>query len=397
MATRYDTIQQPVYERGNMKEFEVKTDFSLKFDDNRNPFLVKNGDHLFYDGEHVSYTKQDGSVAEGSTKHLRSAVTIGWIVPLEEKSETPTEPEPVSPPENRKDYSDLKGGNFDKWIANEAKMEVIKEDSQIVKKFAEKESQSQPEKQPLERAGDQIEVKQVADEEGNLIVSSSTTVPRARKHSTEITEGDHYGADSSIPMGVHMKKAGEEKKKESFMVGDTTPRLRDDATKDEIKRAKGIIDAEESQDAKIIGKIKKPSIGVQVVEGVTLKNQTGSQPEMQVKATVGKGGETAVQITAETGQVVKKIGETVQRPEIPTKSAEEIKSSAQEETQSENSDYLSKLPDDWGKKHWTQKEKFIKDLEDVGFIKFIMTVETINAVVNACEKRLEELGQKSSG
>jgi hypothetical protein len=58
----------------------------------------------------------------------------------------------------------------------------------------------------------------------------------------------------------------------------------------------------------------------------------------------------------------------------------------------ESTDYLSMLPDDWGDLHWVKKEKFIKALTDKGFLEFILSVETIKAVQNACTERLKELG-----
>ena len=57
-----------------------------------------------------------------------------------------------------------------------------------------------------------------------------------------------------------------------------------------------------------------------------------------------------------------------------------------------STDYLSMLPEDWGTLHWVKKEKFIKTLTDKGFIEFILSVETIKAVQNACTERLKELG-----
>jgi len=59
--------------------------------------------------------------------------------------------------------------------------------------------------------------------------------------------------------------------------------------------------------------------------------------------------------------------------------------------------YLLMLPDDWGKLHWVKKESFIKELTDVGFIKFILSVETINAVQKACVERLKQLEQEAAG
>jgi hypothetical protein len=56
-----------------------------------------------------------------------------------------------------------------------------------------------------------------------------------------------------------------------------------------------------------------------------------------------------------------------------------------------NAQYLKMLPEDWAKMHWVKKEQFIKSQTDKEFIKFILTVEPVKAVQNACRKRLVEL------
>ena len=60
------------------------------------------------------------------------------------------------------------------------------------------------------------------------------------------------------------------------------------------------------------------------------------------------------------------------------------------------SNYLLMLPDDWGRLHWVKKEKFIKEQTDIKLIEYILSVETVKAVLNACRERLKELGQKVS-
>jgi hypothetical protein len=81
---------------------------------------------------------------------------------------------------------------------------------------------------------------------------------------------------------------------------------------------------------------------------------------------------------------------TVADPEVVPVEKQEIVKNASEK--SEAPDYLTQLPDDWGTMHWVQKEKFIKALTDKGFVEFILSVETIKAVQNACTERLKELG-----
>ena len=60
-------------------------------------------------------------------------------------------------------------------------------------------------------------------------------------------------------------------------------------------------------------------------------------------------------------------------------------------------DYLLTLPDNWGKMHWVKKEQFIKGIDDIYFIKFILSMENTKAVRNACNERLKELGHEKSG
>jgi hypothetical protein len=53
--------------------------------------------------------------------------------------------------------------------------------------------------------------------------------------------------------------------------------------------------------------------------------------------------------------------------------------------------YVDMLPDDWATLQWVRKEKFIQEITDIDFLKFIMRVESIKAVQAACKKRMTEL------
>jgi len=56
--------------------------------------------------------------------------------------------------------------------------------------------------------------------------------------------------------------------------------------------------------------------------------------------------------------------------------------------------YVDLLPENWGELHWTRKEKFIQSITDINFLKFILRVESVKAVINACKKQLETLSKK---
>lgn len=94
-----------------------------------------------------------------------------------------------------------------------------------------------------------------------------------------------------------------------------------------------------------------------------------------------------------------------ERAEQRKKSANKTQSSLEkdrnmsenEEESSENSNYLLMLPDNWKKLHWVKKEKFVKEQNDIGFLKHILSETKTKAVQNACKERLIELEQEVSG
>jgi hypothetical protein len=179
------------------------------------------------------------------------------------------------------------------------------------------------------------------------------------------------------------------RKRKTYTVDATTQTVQEGATKDEVERAKGVVDAQESQNGTVVRKIKRGSMRVEETDGIKVTNQVGSgdkpistrasvsspdKKSINTKATVSKGSEPVADLAAQQEAVVvsKQINKT---------------SSTSDSTQ----DYLEKMPDDWGDLHWTKKEKFIKQQTDKGLLEFIMRVENIKVVKTACKTRLEEI------
>ncbi len=483
------------FTKGKNQKFVATISFSLNWDDRDiKSIKIKEGQELFYDGEVATVENGAGQV-KGRCMGLKSAINVmNWLVPVENggSSKTPEVPKIVSDSlfEND-DYKPGIGGNLDTYIerTNEigGKREIIKEEDLIVKTVSPiNKREEQPKKGKLEIAGDQVEVPK-----DRLLVSSTTIRTKSSKRDVTITRADEMGADSVQPLKKVKGTTAKKEKKKSFTVDDTTPRqIHEDMKLDEIHRITKVVNADESQDAKVVKKIDRSKVEVKEIEGVTLKrtdspkdvkfNKTTSPTEVSIKTTVGSGSnysagdqggvvvgrskvaktgvekkgqdliddifEEAPVITEEEKQKqAKKLAERTKKAqeraasrkkssketqkmmekekevqnvevEIPADKApdliEEVKAddltkitsveidgdlteitSVKEDTV----DYLLMLPDNWNKLHWVKKEKFIKEVTDASFIRFILSMEITKAVRNACLERLEELGQKESG
>lgn len=522
------------FAKGQAQEFVATRDFALNFEDRNIPSVkVREGETVQYDGQVAIYTKADGDLAKGRCPGLKSAINMmHWLELVEKEAvaealditsegvpeltievppkvvegnlfeeETPSQAEVVIPPQEGEEYDNLKGGSFETYahkgseihVVGKRGFEVIKEEDRIVKKFPPvKETEAKKKGGKLEVAGDQVEVK---------LVTSSTVTPRAMpKRKFEVVEGEQFGADSSLPMKSKKASSNEPQQKSTYRVDDSTPRATEGMSRDEIQRITKpkVINADESQNAKIVKKINLDKMEVKEIEGITLRKtespkemsfkKTTSPDGLTIKTKVGSGSTPVADISQQGVVVAKvegvkksktsviepqeavevaKIGQSEappkpietdektgddliadifeEKPEetkvekekkaVSDKKAKERassrkKSSAQTQKAMESSkniptlkvdldkeqgpsksgktivtkpkktgkteggtDYLLMLPDDWGKLHWVKKEKFIKGLTDIAFIKFIQSVETIKAVQNACTERLKELEQ----
>lgn len=422
-------MEQATYMKGQLREYEAKISFGLNFEDNKNSVKVNTGEFVSFDGENAVFLKNNTEYM-GRAPSLKSAIRSGWLEPTDGEAADVGEPSVQSP--RKKEYDAKKGGSFEGFIEKENKSEVIAENDLVVKNLEGKKTQKAPTGEKLEVAGDQVAVKE------NLVVGSSTATARTKPHSTDVSQSDHYGADSSTPLKskqTNQQQAQPQQKKKTFKVDDTTPRLSEDATKDEVSRATGTtIDADETQEATIVRRIRDKGQGqTTTAEGVTLKKtespremtmntQVGRSPEMDTEA-AKRAEERAAQRKAQAARSQETVGtddseeskeksskskgkkKTAKKKASSKKTAKKSSKSSKKTAKKTSTpkpkevptledgskDYLSMLPDDWAPMHWVKKEKFIMALEDVDFIKFILRVETVNAVQNACKKRLKEL------
>jgi hypothetical protein len=490
------------FAKGQVQKFVATRDFALNFENRNIPSVkIREGETIEYDGSVAVYLRSDGDIAKGRCPGLKSAINVmGWLVPVVEEAR-PEDPETqleegnlfeeelappnevVIPSQEGEEYDGMKGGSFDVYAQKDADVhvvgtkgtEVIKEEDLIVKEIpAIKSPDAKKKGGKLEVAGDQVEVK--------LVTSSTVTPGKGPKRGFEVVQSNQYGADSSTPMKTK-KATAEPQQKKTYVVDDSTPRATEGMSIEAVHRITKVINADESQDAKVVKTFDR-KMEVKEVEGITLR-KTESPKEMTFKKTKSpegltittkvSSGSTAVAdvsqqdavvvgtvggVKAKTPAVepqeaveVSRIGE--EKSPIPKvgpdektgteliadifgdeKSPEEIKkeeekkatsdkrakeraagrkkSSAQTQKKMEkastpaqeipepepkvevkeaSTDYLSMLPDDWGKLHWVKKEQFIKKQTDVAFIQFIKSVETTKAIQNACTERLIELEQ----
>lgn len=408
-------VEELTFVRGTMQEYVSKISFSLNFEDKSPSVKIFNGDTIKYDGEYAVYVDKKGKEYKGKTISLKAAINNKW---LEKKSGNGTvSPEPTiidiiqqqSAKTKETTYDPIIGGNFDEYVGRindpqPAKSErktsgVIKEEDRTVKRFGEEK---------LEVAQDQSEVRTVT------VNSSTATAPKTRAHSSEVRQSEDYGATQSMDINTKKKKASAPKKK-SFTVDATTPSVPDGASLAEVKRAQKVVSSEESQDAVVVKKMVKGAMKVESPEGisVTTKSTDSENVDINTKAITSSGGSSAADLSGDQGAVVvKKIGKEgpVNEPveaqdatvvkkigeKLPKADPEESKSEEAKPLESSDS-YLKMLPDDWADMHWVKKEKFIKSVTDKKFLQFIMRVDTIKAVQNACKVRIEELDKQTAG
>ena len=406
-------------EKGDLLQYQCEQSFGLNFEDKTPSVKLSKGDIVLYDGETAYYTKPSGEQVVGRTPWLRGAINMSWLSLMSGKPKKPAKQEKAEPKTDIKQrppskYDAFKGGDFNEFMQKQnqvEKKEIVREEDQIVRRMPEKAAKEESKDEKLEVAGDQVEVKN-KDKSGVFSVTSSTAQPRTRKHSTVVSSAEDFGAESTIAMkGSSEKKTDSDTKKKTYTVDNTTPSVPEDASREELSRAKGVVNADESQDAKVVRKISRGSMKVQQMDGVTITNEVGSGDKpISTKASVGspaedlntgakvsRGSETVVDLSEvgrkekpeEQAPIVEE--ETQEAPQVDSGDNQENPEMEDAQGKDEAQDYLDKVPDNWGDMHWTQKEKFIKQQEDRGLVEFILRVESLKAVKNACEKRLEEL------
>lgn len=379
---------------GKMQEYVSNIEFSLNFEDKKS-VKVKVGEIVQYDGLIAKYVKQpSGEEISGRTTSLRSAVASNWLTLNVPGAPTgPTNVNTGKPPRggdgvNYKapDYDSLKGGAFDAFLKKDADTVVagsryIKEQDQTVKSTdfnaAPNKAKTASTKGKMEVAGDQVQVKEVS-----TTVSSSTSVGVQRTQKTVVVQADD-GQASHIIMGKKKTAAVVEapKAKNSFTVDATTPSISEGATLAEVKNATASFDG--AQDGRIVKKVGEKKMKMpdepSEVEGIVLKKTSFSGK--QASGSTPVADLSGVKTQSEVNAIEKEIGE---------------KSSTPVEASAEKKNYVDLLPDEWSTLHWVKKEKFIMEITDIEFLKFIMKVESVKAVHAACRKRMVELGKQQA-
>lgn len=388
-----------------MSEYVASIGFALNFEDHKDSAQVRAGESVFFDGKKAQYINRSGDEISGVAPSLRSAINMRWLnlktnvgITTKQVQETQMiDRDADKIPANRGEkYDNLKGGSFEEMMAKERRMEgnIIHDDALIVKhtgSIAVKEKKAAAAGK-LEISGDQVEIKE------NVMVNSSTTTAPNRSHKKEIIRSEDYGAKTTTPIKGASEQKNPETKKETFTVDDKTPRIPEDATMKEVKRA--VVQNEgESQDAVVVGTVKKASMTVESPEGVVLKKKGETEKSETTKVIEGVTFKTvekkapptngATVTVSSGGDAITEVTEGAEGVEVVQK-----KTGVNIAPKPESTDYLSMLPEDWGSLHWTKKEKFVKNHTNVDFIKFILSVETTTAVQNACKARLKELGQE---
>lgn len=363
---------------GKMQEYVSNIEFSLNFEEpKRSSTKVRVGDIVFFDGVTAKHIDRTGAEKVGKANPLKSAIANNWLSlnvpgspvgPINVKSDKIRSGDGA--PSKKPDFNALKGGSFDEFIKKEniTSSKVLVDDSQIVKKTGSlKEKPIEKNIDKLEVAGDQVDVKGVTS------VTNSTSSAPSKSGKMPVIRSDDGYAEHIISRKKEAPKPVKEKPKNSFTVDGTTPSIPSDATDAEVKKATGVVEFDADQDSVVVKKVRTPKIEEpNEVEGIVLKKieniKTASSGSTPVADLSGVKTQSEVDVI-EKGLDKKEVAKT-----------------------SGSKNYLDMLPDDWSTMHWVKKEKFIANIVDPEFIKFILKVESIKAVQNACKKRLEELG-----
>ena len=371
---------------GPMLEYISNIEFSLNFEDKRSSVKVRVGDIVRYDGTIAKYTKQpSGEEITGKTSSLKSAITSNWLTlnvpgapvgPLDVKTDKIRNDGIVY---KQADYDPLKGGSFDELLKKSDDIvvagarQVIKEEDQLVKRTNFDRTPTTPVKKTgkLEVAGDQVNVR-----ETGTTVSSSTSSVSQRTSKPRVIQADDGQADHII---VGKKKTVSEPatKAKTFTVDSSTPAVPEDATMAEVRRS--TVKFDDQQDARVIGKTGVGETRMpdepNEVEGIVLKKTASTKLSQGSTPVADLSG---VNTQGEVNAIEKEI-EKKDAPAVVAKATV---------------NYVDMHPEDWATLHWVKKEKFIAEITDPDFLKFIMRVESIKAVHAACKKRLTELAKQ---
>ena len=409
-------------------EYISNIDFSLNFEDKKNSVKVKVGDLLLYDGVIAKYKKSTGEEVVGRTHSLRSAITNNWLS-LNNGETRVQSPLNVRVEQVRDsivrdgivyktpDYDSKKGGGFDEYLAKETgDIGVIRQEDQIVKRTAKTNAATTVEenRKKLEVVPENaVPTSEMAS--GSTLVTSTTTPSNMRRSGkpTVISAEDN---NRVTPMKRTAKLKEEKDGVKTFTVDDRTPKVAEDSTLAEVRRATEVI-PDERQDGQVVKKVgeKRKMVvvadgesGAQIVKKIGVPNPTKTVEEEGItfrKTETTTSAETEEGISFSKGQPRQSSGEVQVRPAmepiadlsgIRTQAeVDEIERKLEEKKTAAGKNYVNLLPKDWSTWHWVQKEKFIMQIPDKEFVKFLLMVETAKAIQNACRKRLLELEKQA--
>ncbi len=130
---------------------------------------------------------------------------------------------------------------------------------------------------------------------------------------------------------------------------------------------------------------------------VSSTEETVIPPKPSVKEAALKRAAQRKKASAATQKMVEDENPTPKKKTVKKVVKKKVVKKASDKTPAatpENSNYLSILPEDWSKLHWTKKEKFVMEQTDIDFIKYLLTTAPSKAVQNACKERLKQLGEE---
>jgi len=386
---------------GKMQDYVANLEFALNFEDRKNSVKVKMNEIVKYDGMTAVYKKENGTEVSGRAPSLQAAINNNWLSLNTKGARAAITNINIRAEKVRgdniqykqADFDPIKGGSFEGFLKNDAVQHdgsVIAEEDQIVKRTPPTSANVKKVGASKTSAKREVSGDQVAVRNTSLVSNSTSKAPAIANRKVTVSHDDGFVSETSISKDPSLKNATSVSKKRGFTVDKNTPAVPADATLAEVKRSITRVENEQ-QEAKVVKKtarrvvVESPDADSRIAgqtmsseeEGITFRKagRPKDSNEPQVKVSQGSeaiadlsGVNTQEEVDAVENEIAKKAAV------IPN--------------------YLDMLPDDWAAMHWVAKEKFIRAITDKGFLKFLMRVETVKAVQDACKARLTELLKK---
>jgi hypothetical protein len=387
---------------GVYNDYISNIEFAINFD-TKNTIKIRKGDLVSYDGFFARHIR-DGKTVEGATTSLRAAIASGWltlkgVAPSVEtkKGRTRTADGVVY---KEPEYDDVKGGDFELFMERETDKgkAYISEDSMIVKEtdFSNntniKKTAGSKTAREMEVVLDQSMVKDLSKPASKGFLVNSSTSTSTTQYNTRAVKTASQKAYTVVDDNQSPTSDLKVNKGNRFLV-DGKSSIPTDGIDDSMVKELSNATVDYDQGGIVIGKAaeSKPI----EMEGITMRQikSTGSDGRVKVS---GGGSTPIMDLTGVRSQSEVNILEGNMSSKMASdKPSIEGVSFPRAEVKSESPvNYVDLLPENWGELHWTRKEKFIQSITDINFLKFILRVESVKAVINACKKQLETLSKK---